>query len=119
MGFTNVRVELENLFKKGVRKGVDLLVDTGALHSIVPGALLHELGIEPTQRLEFELADGRFIMRKVGEARFFYDGKEALSNVIFGEQDDAAVLGVVTLEQMGLEVDPVNKQVRPARLILY
>ena len=102
-----------------MRHGGDLLVDTGALYSIVPGSLLRELGIEPTQRLEFELADGPVIMRDVGEARFFYDGRNAVSNVIFGEQDDAAVLGVVTLEQMGLEVDPVHKQILPTRLILY
>jgi predicted aspartyl protease len=75
MGFTNVRVE-EDLSRKGVRCSVDLFVDTGALYSIVPGAFLRELGVEPTQRLEFELADGRTFLREVGEARFHCDGRE-------------------------------------------
>ena len=119
MGFTSVRIELENLTKKGVRRDTELLVDTGALYSIVPGSLLRELAIEPTQELEFELADGRLILRGVGEARFFFDSRNAISNVVFGEPGDAAVLGVVTLEQLGLEVDPVHKRVKPARLILY
>jgi predicted aspartyl protease len=59
------------------------------------------------------------MMREVGEARFFFDGRNAVSNVIFGESSDAPILGVVTLEQMGLEVDPARKQIRPTRLILY
>ncbi len=65
------------------------------------------------------MANGQFIERNVGEARFFYDGRKSVSPVIFGEEGDAAVLGVVTLESLGLEVDPVRKQVRPTRLILY
>lgn len=118
MGLTNVRIGVESL-SGGMRRDVELLVDTGALYSIVPASLLKEVGVRPTQRLEFEVADGRMILRNVGEARFFYDGRNAVSNVIFGEENDAAVLGVVTLEQMGLEVDPARRQIRPGRLILY
>lgn len=80
--------------------------------------MLRELGIQPLQELEFELANSQAIERDVGEARFFYDGRKAVSPVIFGEEGDAAVLGVVTMESMGLEVDPVRKQIRPTRLIL-
>jgi len=58
-------------------------------------------------------------MPHMGEARFFYEGHKAVSPVILGEEGDAAILGVVTLESMGLEVDPVRKQIRPARLLLY
>ncbi len=119
MGFVNAKVSLEEIRKGGARREVELLVDTGALYSIVPGPLLCELGIQPVQELEFEMANGQSIERNVGEARFFYDGRKAVSPVIFGEEGDAAILGVVTLESMGLEVDPVRKQIRPTRLILY
>ena len=112
-------VGLEEVRQGGQRREVELLVDTGALYSMVPAALLRELGIQPVDRLEFEMANGRTIERDVGEARFCYDGCKAVSPVIFGEEDDAAVLGVVTLEAMGLEVDPVRKQIRPTRLLLY
>ena len=119
MGFVNAKVSFEEIRKGGERREIELLVDTGALYSIVPATLLRELDIQPEEKLEFELANGQFIERNVGEARFFYDGRKAVSPVIFGEEGDAAVLGVVTLESLGLEVDPVRKQLRPTRLILY
>ena len=81
--------------------------------------MLRELGVQPNQKLEFELANGSAIEREAGEVRFYFDGRKAVSPVIFGEEGDASVLGVVTLESMGLEVDPVRKQIRPTRLILY
>jgi predicted aspartyl protease len=55
----------------------------------------------------------------VGEVRFHFDGTSAVSRVIFGDDKNAGILGVVTLEELGLEVDPVNRQLRPARMILY
>ena len=115
----NARFSLEEIRQGETRREVELLGDTGALYSIVPGSVLRELGIQPVQKLEFELANGQPIEREVGEARFHYDGRKAVSPVIFGEEGDAAVLGVVTMESLGLEVDPVRKQIRPTRLILY
>ncbi len=119
MGFVQVKVGLEDISGGRVRREVELLVDTGALYSMVPAAVLRSLGIEPRQHLPFELADGRTIERPVGEVRFYFDGRNAVSPVIFGDEGDAAVLGVVTLEAMALEVDPVRKQIRPTRLLLY
>lgn len=119
MGFVNAKVSLEEVRQGGARREVELMADTGALYSIVPGALLLELGVQPAQRLEFELANGSSIERSVGEARFYYDGRRAVFPAVFGEEGDAAVLGVVTTESLGLEVDPVRKQIRPTRLILY
>ncbi len=119
MGFVNAKVSFEEIRQGGQRREVELLVETGALYSIVPGTLLRELGIQPVDKLEFEMANGQFIERNSGEARFFYDGRKGVSPIIFAEEGDAAVLGVVTLESLGLEVDPVRKQIRPTRLILY
>lgn len=119
MGFVRARVGLEKISGPSGRRDVDLLADTGALYSLVSGALLRELGIEPRERMTFELADGRTMERAVGEARFYYNGRNAVSPVIFGEEGDGALLGVVTLESLGLEVDPVRRQIRPARMILY
>ena len=110
---------LEKISSPSDQRDVDLLADTGALYSLVSGALLRELGIEPRERMTFELADGRTMERAVGEARFYYNGRNAVSPVIFGEEGDGALLGVVTLESLGLEVDPVRRQIRPARMILY
>jgi clan AA aspartic protease len=119
MGFIRTVVGLENVAKPAARRELELLVDTGALYSMVPGQILRELGVEPYQKMEFELADGTVMEREIGEVRFRLNGRRAVSVVIFGEEKDASVLGVVTLEAMGLEVDPVRKQLRPMRLIMY
>lgn len=119
MGLVQVNVGLEKISGAPARREVELLVDTGALYSMVPAKLLRELGVDPREKLTFELADGSTMERAVGEARFYYDARNAVSPVIFGEEGDAGVLGVVTLEAMGLEVDPVRHQIRPTRLILY
>ena len=119
MGFILAKVAVENVSRSLGRREIELLVDTGALDSIVSKEVLRGLAIEPEEKLSFELAKGSAIEREVGEARFYFDGRKAVSPVIFGEEGDAEVLGVVTLESMGLEVDPVRKQIRPTRMILY
>jgi len=119
MGFVNAKVELESLTGVPQRREVELLADTGALCSVVPGSILRDLGVQPRMRLDFELADGRTIEREVGEVRFHFDGRNAASRVIFGEESDSSLLGVVTMEELGLEIDPVRRKIRPTRMILY
>ena len=119
MGYVTVKVAIESVASPIVRREIELLVDTEALYSIAPAQTLREMNVRPRDREEFELADGRVIERDVGEVRFYYDGKSATSPVIFGEEADAAVLGVVTLESMGLEVDAARGRIRPLRKILY
>jgi predicted aspartyl protease len=98
---------------------LDLLVDTRAMFSVVPASQLTKLGVSPARRMEFELADGSTIERDVGEVRFRYNGRSAISPVVFGGETDSAILGVVSMETLGLEVDPLRKILRPTKLILY
>lgn len=112
-------MQIANPQRLELRTTVLLLADTGAAYSMIPRTALEQIGISPLERLEFEIADGRRIQRDIGEATFFWDGKGRTSQVIFGEASDAALLGVITMESLALQVDPHNKQLRPAKLILY
>jgi hypothetical protein len=38
--------------------------------------------------------------------------------VIFAEKDDTPVLGATALEAMGLQVDPVTKELKPVELLM-
>ena len=118
MGFTRVKVKIYNPADKSKFAEVELLAEAGALLSMVPRKVLEEIGIEPTRKRRFRLADGREIEREVGGAVFEVEGYEGEAPVIFGEEGDAAVLGVVSLEAMGLEVDPVTGKLRPMELLL-
>jgi clan AA aspartic protease len=119
MGLVRAVMQVANPAQPARREELELLVDTGATYSLIPAAFLARLGITPAETLEFETADGRTIRRSVGEALFFWDGRSRTCPVIFGEDTDSALLGVIALEALVLEVDPVNQQLRRARLLLY
>ena len=43
---------------------------------------------------------------------------QGASKVIFGRPGDAALIGAVTLEELGLMLDPLKRELRPMRLLL-
>jgi clan AA aspartic protease len=118
MGLTHVAVEVANPAKPKRRVRVKMLVDSGAAYSVVDHRTLHGLGIRPTGSREFILADGTEITRKTAPALFRFRGDEAASTVIFGEPGDATLLGVVTLEELGLILDPMRRELRPMPMSL-
>lgn len=89
---------------------VEALVDAGATLSIFPARLLRSQGVKPMEEVRTRLADGRIVHRSVGEVRVKLNGHERTTQVIFGQAKDATVVGVVTLESMGLTVDPVRRR---------
>jgi len=118
MGFVTAKVWVYNPLdeEKGVE--VEFLVDTGAVYSLIPEDKLKEINVEPRRKRKFRQASGQEITREVGEARFRYGEYEGISPVIFGRKNDRPLLGVVTLEVLGLEVDPVSRMLKPTPLLL-
>ena len=43
---------------------------------------------------------------------------EGYASIIFGINGDRQLLGVTALEEMGLQVDPITKQLKPIELLL-
>ena len=102
----------------GPSRDLRLLVDTGATASIIPREILLAVGIPVLRTEEFELADGRKISRDVGGAYLTFSDHTGPTLVVFGEPDDTPVLGVIALEEMGLEIDPRSGEVRKAKRLL-
>jgi len=46
------------------------------------------------------------------------EGRAATSPVVLGGPDDAPLLGAVTLETLGLMVNPLTRELLPMRLML-
>ena len=86
---------------------VSALVDTGSTHSVIPESLLASLSLAPMERRTYRIADGNFIQRDVGEARFRIDDRERTCPVIFGPEGQY-LLGATTLEIFDLMVDPTQ-----------
>jgi predicted aspartyl protease len=68
--------------------------------------------------LEFVLADGTALRRQVSECIFELQGRQATSPVVLGEGEDEALLGAVTLETLGLVLNPLTRKLQPMRMLL-
>src|SRR5207245_1496999 len=75
-------------------------------------------GLSQRPVAEFTLADGTTIRRDVSECRVQVEGQTATSPVVLGGPDDAPLLGAVTLETLGLMVNPLTRELLPMRLML-
>ena len=95
---------------------VSALVDTGSTHSVIPESLLASLSLAPLERRTYRIADGNFIQRDVGEARFRIDGRERTCPVIFGPEGQY-LLGATTLQHFDLMVDPTEPN--PSLVSIY
>jgi predicted aspartyl protease len=100
------------------RHAVDFLVDSGVVYTVLPWNVWRRLKLKPTRRLKFSLADGTTIERRVSECRFEYRGIAASSPVVLGERNDEALLGTVTLETLGLVLNPFERTLHPMRMML-
>ena len=118
VGLTDVRAIVSRRDGRGKAVRVRFLVDTGALYSVLPPRVWHALGLRPARTAEFSLADGSSIARGVSECRFTLAGMSATSPVVLGEADEGPLLGAVTLETLGLMVNPLSRKVYPMRLTL-
>lgn len=118
MGLTHIKARIANPGRPAKSSTVTFLVDSGAVYSVVPGATLRRLGIRSHSSRTFLLADGSEITRRVGDALFIIDGQRAASPVIFGEKDDSPLLGMVSLESLGLILDPLKRVLRPLPMVL-
>jgi len=97
---------------------IELLVDTGSTYTWVSMDLLKRLNVEAKIDRKFKTIDGRLLERKVGEVLIEYMNEKATRMVVFADKGDAEVLGVDALEGLGLEVDPITKQLRKAEALL-
>ncbi len=118
MGLTYIQATVANPARPRRSARVKLLVDSGGLYSVVPEPLLRRLGIKPGKSKIFILADGTEVKRQIGQAIFRINGDEGASPVIFGEKGDSLLLGSVSLEALGLMLDPLKRELRPLPMLL-
>lgn len=116
MGLTYVEGNLQGRSRR--RRRVRFLVDSGAVYSVLRNAEWRALGLKPEREIEFVLADGTTITRAVSECSFEIEGRRATSPVVLGENEDEALLGAVTLETLGVVLNPLNRTLQPMRMVL-
>ena len=102
----------------GRQANVRFLVDSGATYSLLPVRDWRAIGLEAKRSLSFTLADGTTVERNVSECHISLPQGEGHTPVILGEEGDEALLGVVTLEILGLVLNPFTRNLQPMRMML-
>ena len=112
MGLTKVTVKICDLAKS--KKGYEnlFLVDTGAIDCMAPESELLKAGIQVEGKEVYELANGQPVEYKYGFARVTFMGSETVTQIIFGPEEAEPILGVVALENTGIGVDPVSRELK-------
>ena len=102
----------------GIQAPERFLVDSGATYMLLPSATWQAIGLAPKRSLTFSLADGTTVQGNVSECHIALPMGEGHTPVILGEPGDEALLGVVTLESLGLVLNPFSRQLQPMRMLL-
>ena len=98
---------------------LEVTVDTGSTYTAVPRQMLQRLGVPVWRSLPSETADGRIVPVDVGITTIRLEGMEIPTPVIFAEANEPSLLGVVSLEEAALAVDPIGERLAPTRLLRY
>lgn len=118
MGITSIKATVINPQKPRLQKEVKFMVDSGAIYSVVDARILKKLEVKPHGEKEFVLATGDFVKRKIGGLVYKYQGEKGHAPVIFGEKGDSNLMGAVTLESLGLALDPLKRRLLHLPMVL-
>ncbi len=116
MGITYVEGRVSG--PEGKATTTEFLVDSGAKYTLLPLKVWKTIGLKPTRRLTFVLADGTKVKRDVSECFINLPQGQTHTPVVLGKAGDEALLGVVTLEELGLVFNPFQRSLQAARMML-
>ena len=114
MGMFNVMIKVGHP-EGGDLRDIEVKVDTGAAHTVLPCEILDDLHIEPKPHRTFFFANGEQATWPIGEARIAFQGEVWTCPVIFAPHDKR-LLGATTLEVFHVMVDPVKRVLAPIPL---
>lgn len=109
-----------HVFQKAILSAVNeeevtMLVDTGATHSLISPQLADRLGVVRFPLKEtVTLANGQKVETELGQVAIRIGDRQAVAQTLIADCDEY-LLGVETLETLGLSVDPSAGVLRPTR----
>ena len=112
MGGVTASVIIGNPSNRNRRWEGQFLVDTGATDSLVPRQHLEAIGIRPEGQRTYLLGDGTEIRMDIAVARIELMGEIVGGSVLFGDERAEPLIGVTALESLGIEIDPLNQQLK-------
>ncbi len=118
MGHVRVPIKLANPNDRAIQLSVEsALVDTGATWTTVSRAIANQLRLEITGRQLVRSAAG-LVSIDTSYVFFEYDGRSMVTNIWVSDTYPGVLIGVVTLESLGLAVDPGTGKLTDSELLL-
>jgi len=117
MGHVQVKAKIGDLGRRKIVE-VDALVDTGATSTVVPRKLADELGLDIVDKVTALTAGGKVSV----DLTLIYielEGKRGFVPAMISDIIDRVLIGVTTLETLGLQVDPVTGRLKEWTVLLY
>ncbi len=102
----------------GQSETLEFLVDSGATYTVVPEATWRRLGLTAVRTQRFRLADGTIMERQAGSCAIHLELGDTMTPVILGQPGDQPLLGAVTLEELGLVLNPFSRSLHPASALM-
>jgi aspartyl protease family protein len=117
MGLVEIKVIIRNpdSKQKVETKG---LVDTRATLTVLPRSIARSLEISPKSTGTVMTADGPLGI-DISTAEIEIGGKMEIVRIAISDVIDRILIGVTTLEILGLSVDPVSGQLKESMYLLY
>ena len=116
MGLTFIEGVVRGNNKKKTK--IEFLLDSGPIYTLLPEKQWKVIGLKPKRKMSFTLADGTKVQRRISECHIALPQGEGHTPVILGEAGDEALLGAVTLEILGLILNPFKRSLEPMRAML-
>lgn len=117
MGHVEVKVELSNP-EVGAKLDEKGLVDTGATLTVLPRKVAEALRLKIKAKSKALTAGGPIAI-DLSDVNVEIDGKAAIVRVAVSDVVDRILIGVTTLETLGLAVDPMTGELKESSFLLY
>jgi aspartyl protease family protein len=117
MGHVYVDLEIENPEKPGSLIRHKALIDTGATYTVIPRDVCNKLGLKIEGSKAVKTALGSDVL-DMSYSRIRINGKSGVSTILVSDKLDQILVGVVTLEILGLTIDPTTGQLNEAEALL-
>jgi aspartyl protease family protein len=117
MGHVEVKVALANP-KAGTTLEEKGLVDTGATLTVLPRKIAEALRLDTTAKSKAMTAGGPITV-ELSDLQVEISGKTGIVRVAISDVIDRLLVGVTTLETLGLAVDPLSGQLKESFYLMY
>jgi len=118
VGYVRVYGIIANPFKRDLRVKKEFIADTGAIYTVITPTIVEKLKLEITDKRRFKIASGEIVEYPISEAYIEVEDKGVTSLVAIGSEKTPMLLGVTTLELLGLQVDPLTGKLKPLELMI-